>query len=166
MKKAKRLVEVLKKQSMTIALAESMTCGLAAYKLSKVPDVSDVLKGSIICYHESSKTELLSVPAKLIKHYTAESKQVTDALARKLSQKLTADIYGAITGLASPGGSETASKPVGTVFFSVVFKSDLYHHVHHFRGTPEEIREKACEKMYAFILSIVSRKKSKRKSTV
>lgn len=56
----------------------------------------------------------------MLKKYTAESKEVTDALAKYLRQPIATDIHAAITRLASPGGSETAEKPVGTVFFSYV----------------------------------------------
>src|SRR4051812_1644453 len=99
-------------QDLSLALAESVTCGLAAAKLATCPGTFDVLRGSVVCYHEKVKKELLKVPATHIKKYTAESAQVTQDLVKGLKPLVTADVYGAITGLASSGGSETKTKPV------------------------------------------------------
>jgi len=49
----------------------------------------------------------------LIKKYTAESQQVTDALAKNLSMLIKADVYGAITGLNAGGGSENQIEACG-----------------------------------------------------
>jgi PncC family amidohydrolase len=149
------LVRLLLKNELTIAFAESVTCGMAAHQLSTVIGTSSVLKGSIVCYHESVKTGLFGVPATIINKHTAESQQVTDLLAKKLKQLLDADIHAAITGLAAPGGSETKTKPVGTIFFSVLYKRKVYNLRKKFNGTPTEIRKKACNNLYQFILNIL-----------
>jgi nicotinamide-nucleotide amidase len=141
----------LQEQNLSLALAESITCGLAAHQLSTATGTSNVLKGSIVCYTEEVKTTLLKVPQKLIDRHTAESMQVTEALARNLRRLIKADIYGAVTGLASPGGSETKTKPVGTVFFCVKHGRKLFKKRKVFRGTPTEVRKKACLELYAFI---------------
>src|SRR5688500_12395523 len=120
------LVRLLLKNDLTIAFAESVTCGMAAHQLSTVIGTSTVLKGSIVCYHESVKKELFGISSALIRKHTAESQQVTNLLARKLKRLVDADIHAAITGLAAPGGSETKTKPVGTIFFSVLYKRKLY----------------------------------------
>ena len=121
-----RIVKFLKENNLTIAFAESVTCGLAAHQLSVVKGTSEVLKGSIVCYDEKVKCNLLKVPQSILKKYTAESQQVTEAMTKNLKKLISADIYAAVTGLASDGGSESKSKPVGTVFFSVLFRNKLY----------------------------------------
>jgi nicotinamide mononucleotide (NMN) deamidase PncC len=55
-----------------------------------------------------------------------------------------------------PGGSETPSKPVGTVFLSLLFKNKLYRRKKMFTGGPHEIRLKAAEAMYEMIADIVT----------
>ena len=123
MKRAEHsLVDVLKKNKLKIAFAESMSCGLLTHKIGTISGTSEVLTGSIICYDECIKTGLLKIKKKLLQAHTAESQKVTDAMAKSLSKLMKADINVAITGLAAPGGSETKSKPVGTVFYSFMFK--------------------------------------------
>src|ERR1051325_3869179 len=145
-----RLVKLLEKKKLTIAFAESMTCGLAAHQLSTVKGTSCVLAGSVVCYRKEVKEELLKVPKHLIKKHTAESQQVTDALAKNLGKIFHADIYAAITGLAAPGGSETKAKPVGTVFFTFIYKNKLHRRRKLFRGTPLQVKRKACKEFFGF----------------
>ena len=101
------------------------------------------------------KTQLLGVPARLIKKFNAESPQVTARMSEGLRQMKVADICAAVTGLASDGGSENKRKPVGTVFYSVSWKGRKYQLRKQFRGTPLFIRKRACEELYAFILKLV-----------
>jgi nicotinamide-nucleotide amidase len=150
-----QLVKLLLSKNLTLALAESVTCGLAAHQLATVKGTSEVLKGSIVCYTEEVKTGLLGVKKSLIKKYTAESAQVTDALVNGLRKLIDADIYVAITGLSSEGGSETKGKPVGTTFISFWFKSKKYKVRKVFRGTPLQIRRKMCAELYREIIRSV-----------
>lgn len=152
--KVNLLVKLLKKKNLTIAFAESMTCGLAAHQLSTVKGTSAILIGGIVCYQELAKHQLLEIPYSLIEAHTAESKEVTDALVKHLSEKCTADIYAAVTGLSAPGGSENKAKPVGTVFFSVLFRRKIHRKRKYFTGTPLQIRKKSCESLYDFIVAI------------
>ena len=154
-----KLVKLLAERELTLALAESMTCGLAAHQLSTAFGTSEVFKGSIVCYSPEMKCQTLGVRPGLIRKHTAESQQVTDALSGSLKKHIRADLYAAITGLASPGGSETGSKPVGTVFYSVRFRNRIYREKKLFRGGPTEIRKKACEALYLFIVSILEKGK-------
>ncbi len=54
--------------------------------------------GSIVCYHPDVKNNLFGKREKLIQKYTTESAEVTDAVAKKLSKLIVADLYGAVTG--------------------------------------------------------------------
>lgn len=149
---ANPFVKTLLQKKVTLALAESMTCGLAAHQLSTCKGTAEVFKGSIVCYNEEVKKELLKVPPKLIQKHSCESSQITESLAKQLAKLIKADIHAAITGLASAGGSETNAKPVGTVFFCVRYKNKIYNERKVFRGTPLEIRTKACYALYDLIL--------------
>lgn len=140
-----------------MALAESVTCGMAADKLSSCKGISEVLKGSLVCYTPEVKHDLLGVPWKLINACSCESMEVTRAMLKGLSKKLPADIMAAVTGLASEGGSETKHKPVGTVFFCVKYGKRELKERKVFKGTPAEIRKKACRNLYRLILSILKK---------
>ncbi len=154
MRTANRLIKTLQQKKQTLALAESVTCGLAAHKLSLVKGTNDVLQGSIVCYSTEVKRELLKVNKSLIEKHTSESQRVTDELAKKLGRLIKADIHAAITGLADEGGSETKNKPVGTIFISVYYRRKMHRRKKIFRGSPLTIQTKACEELYKFILEI------------
>jgi len=158
MKRAEQiLANTLKTNKLNLALAESMTCGLAAHRLGSVSRTSDILTGSIVCYDESVKINLLKISKRLIDKYSSESQEVTDRLARNLRKIIQADIYASITGLASPGGSETRSKPVGTVFFSVLYKKKQYRMKKYFKGSPLQVKEKTCRELFRFITGHIQR---------
>ena len=149
-------IKTLKGMGLTVALAESVTCGLATHKLSTCPGTSEVLTGSVVCYTPEVKKSLLKVSEKCISMYTCESQEMSDALVKGLKKVILADIYASVTGLASAGGTETKYKPVGTVFFSVYYKKKLYQERKVFKGTPLEIRTKSCMALYDFILKIIN----------
>ncbi|MCW3077698.1 MAG: hypothetical protein JWO32_2307 [Bacteroidetes bacterium] len=153
---ANPFVKTLLEKKLTLALAESMTCGLAAHQLSTCKGTADVFKGSIVCYNEEVKKDLLKVSKNLIRKHTCESAPITESLVKQLSKLIKADIHAAITGLASAGGSETKTKPVGTVFFCIRYKNKIYNIRKVFRGTPLQIRVKACYALYDLILEKIN----------
>lgn len=155
-KQINTFINRLSEKQLRLALAESMTCGLATHRLSTTKGTSEVLAGSIVCYTPEVKKGLLKVPQKIIDRYTCESAEVTKLLAKNLTGLIEADIHAAITGLASPGGSETRDKPVGTVFFCVLYKNKFHQHRQVFRGSPLEVRKKACLALYDLITKTTS----------
>ncbi len=154
-KKANGLVQHMKTNGLTLVLAESMTCGLAAVKLSSCIGVSDVLLASLVCYTPKAKTQLLQVKQADIRRYTCESTEITVQMVENLSKLVEADVYAAITGLASADGSETKDKPVGTVFFAIRYKHKTRNFRKVFRGTPLEIKTKAAVELYRLILKLI-----------
>jgi nicotinamide-nucleotide amidase len=78
---------------------------------------------------------------------------------------MPADIHAAITGLASPGGSETKEKPVGTVFLCVYYKNKIYRERKLFRGSPLQVRKKACDALYVMILRVLKDKAAQKHKT-
>mgnify|MGYP006182673535 FL=1 len=145
----------MKKEGLTLALAESMTCGLAAAKLSSCVGVSDVLLASLVCYTPKAKIQLLQVKQATIRRYSCESREVTRQMAKNSSKIIQADVHAAITGLASSDGSESKDKPVGTVFYAVRYKDKTHDFRQVFRGTPSEIKNTAALKLYDLILKLI-----------
>jgi nicotinamide-nucleotide amidase len=158
---AVRLIKLLSEKKLRLALAESMTCGLTSNLLARVKGTSEVFWGSVICYNKEVKEKLFKIPLSVLEKHTAESKVVTELLAKNLSRIIAADIYAAITGLAADGGSEEKSKPVGTVYFSVRFRKKIYSQKKLFRGSPTEIMKKASEELFQFIIQVVKKKSGK-----
>lgn len=117
--------ELLARQGLTIAFAESATAGFLSFLFSLANRSGDVLKGGISCYDVCVKENVLHVPAVLIERYTSESLEVSAAIADSLVSIIPAAIHVGITGLTKPGGSESEAKPVGTMF--TVIKAKEWH---------------------------------------
>jgi nicotinamide-nucleotide amidase len=130
---------IIAERGMTIAFVESATAGRLASEFSLTPSSGEILIGGLICYDACMKEDLLGIPPEMIKEFTPESAEVTRELAHRFKSFMKADIHVAVTGLPSPGGSETAEKPVGTMFvhFCIQDKSIPWRHT--FLGKPEEI---------------------------
>ncbi len=79
-----KLIKLFKQNNLTLAMAVSMTCGLAAASLGNTHGPSYVLKGSIVCYSPDVKKTVLKIPESSIKKYTCESKEITQMLAKNL----------------------------------------------------------------------------------
>jgi len=138
--KMKSVGQMLIGRNLTIAFAESATAGRLSADFSMIEDAGKFLKGGITCYDACLKEDLLQVDASLIKTYTPESMEVTQAITLGLSKLIEADIHIGITGLTAPGGSETPEKPVGTMFIYATHHNELaFSERLNFTGSREEI---------------------------
>jgi nicotinamide-nucleotide amidase len=124
---------------LSIAFAESATAGRLSYEFSQVPDSGKIFKGGLICYDVCIKEDILGIPAEMIEQYTPESSRVTEELARRMLQFIPSDIVVAVTGLTTPGGSESPDKPVGTMFIHIIAGNVNISSRKVFAGSPEEI---------------------------
>lgn len=139
-------------QNLTIAFVESASTGRLIYDFTSVPDCGQIVKGSIVCYDRSVKENLLKVPSNIIDTYSAESPEVTQLLAEGLKELIPADILVAVTGLASPGGSETEEKPVGTMFIHMLIKNRAWKTTLFFTGSPNEIIAQTIDAIASLLL--------------
>src|SRR5581483_7169688 len=103
---------MIKARGLTLGLAESMTGGLVASRLTNVVGASDWFRGSIVSYASEVKYDLLDVPEGPV-----VSADAAKAMAEGARKALGADIGLAVTGVAGP--AEQDGQPVGTVFFGV-----------------------------------------------
>ncbi|MHB8263494.1 MAG: nicotinamide-nucleotide amidohydrolase family protein [Acidimicrobiales bacterium] len=103
---------LLESRGLTIALAESLTGGLATSRLVAVPGASRWLKGGIVSYASSAKYELLGVaPGPVI------SKEAAISMAVHVADLLHADIGLSFTGVAGPDRQE--DQPPGRVYLGI-----------------------------------------------
>jgi len=112
------LGRVLRDRTMTLALAESCTGGLAGQLITSVPGSSEYLLLDAVTYSNASKIQLLGVHAELIRAYGAVSSEVAAEMAEGALRISSAHVAVAITGIAGPGGG-TDDKPVGTVWLAL-----------------------------------------------
>jgi nicotinamide-nucleotide amidase len=105
-------LDLLRARGLTLGLAESVTGGLVAARLTGVPGASDVLRGSIVSYATDVKFDVLGVPEGPV--VTPEAAAEMAVGARRV---LGADIGLALTGVAGP--TEQEGQPVGTLHVGV-----------------------------------------------
>ncbi len=112
------VLDLCREAGLTLAVAESVTGGLIASRLSSLIGASDVFRGGIVAYDPAVKHEVLGVP---------EGPVVTEAAAAAMAvgarRTLGADVALATTGVAGP--SELEDIPVGTVCLGVAIGDDV-----------------------------------------
>lgn len=134
------LVDMLKKEGLTISTAESCTGGMVASRLIGVPGVSETYKSGLITYSNKAKRRLLGVKSNTLKEFGAVSEQVAKQMAKGVAKLTGADVTIATTGIAGPdGGSE--EKPVGLVYVAVYVKGQTMVRKFQFDGNREKIRQ-------------------------
>jgi len=148
-------------QKLTLALAESCTCGLVAAQLAPAFGISQVLLGSVVTYHIEAKQKLLGVKKETLATYSAESQQTTNEMALGLHRQLPqADVCVAVTGLCGPGASETPDKPVGTVFVTILLEGHAHEFRQQFAGEALSIREQATSFIFAKLGELLERRQA------
>ena len=114
----KKIVLLLKKKRMKLAIAESCTGGMISSYITSVSGSSKVFTMGIVTYSNQAKTNILKVPKQIIKKYGAVSVQCCLAMVSNLSKISKSKVCLSITGIAGPkGGSK--QKPVGLVYIGI-----------------------------------------------
>jgi nicotinamide-nucleotide amidase len=137
------VARLLDAKRQTLASAESVTCGLVAARLGRVPGVSNWFRGGIVAYQNEAKTALLGVPADLIREHGAVSRQVAEAMAVGCRTRLGTDLAVSTTGLAGPGGA-TDDKPVGLVYVGLAHAGGVRSLPYNWAGTRTEVQSRAA----------------------
>ncbi len=134
----KQCCDALEKNLLTIAFIESASSGYLSSQFSIYKNSgADILLGGLVSYDPSIKISILHISPSLIDTHTAESAEVTQAMAEHGKKLFTkADFVVACTGLLKPGGSATAEKPEGTFYISILFKDHSYNFKYFLDGSP------------------------------
>ncbi|MEI8279475.1 MAG: CinA family nicotinamide mononucleotide deamidase-related protein [Bacteroidota bacterium] len=109
----------LVKMKATIGLAESCTGGYIAHHITQVMGSSRYFRGSLVCYQNDIKENVLGVQHNTILTHGAISEATAIEMAVGARKVLGSDYAFSITGLLSAGGDDD-SVPVGTVWMAVV----------------------------------------------
>ena len=120
-----RIGTLLRKNNLTLAVAESFTGGLISDWLTDVPGSSEYFLGSVISYSNESKVRDLGVSLATLKNFGAVSEQVVLEMVTGVQKLFRSDCAVASTGIAGPGGA-TDKKPVGLCFLSSVYKNKTF----------------------------------------
>ncbi|MAE77180.1 MAG: hypothetical protein CMJ85_09960 [Planctomycetes bacterium] len=101
----------------TLAVAESLTAGLATARLGRVAGISSVLLEGVVTYSNASKTSRLGVSEQTLSEHGAVSEQCAREMAEGLARTSDAGLAASATGIAGPSGGSDA-KPVGLVWLA------------------------------------------------
>lgn len=153
----KQCCDALEKNNLTIAFIESASSGYLSSQFSIYKNSgADILLGGLISYDPSIKTSILHIPQNLITQFTAESAEVTQAMAKYGARLFNqANFVVACTGLLKPGGSATTEKPEGTFYISILFNQRFSNFHYFITGTPIERLNKLTELTSKEVLHLI-----------
>jgi PncC family amidohydrolase len=113
-----KIVSLLRRKKLKIAVAESCTGGMLSNTITSVSGSSKVFTLGLVTYSNQAKISILKVPKKIISKYGAVSVQCCLAMVNNLSKISKTKSCVSITGIAGPkGGSK--QKPVGLVYIGI-----------------------------------------------
>ncbi len=113
-----RVVELLKKNNMTLATAESCTAGYIPKRITDISGASSVFEFGAITYSNEMKHRILGVSEETLKKYGAVSEQTAREMAAGIRRVSGSDIGISVTGIAGPN-SDGTNKPVGLCFIAL-----------------------------------------------
>ena len=113
-----RVVELLKKNKMTLATAESCTAGYIPKRITDIAGASQVFEYGAVTYSNDVKEKVLGVRHETLVAYGAVSEQTAREMAAGIRRVSGADIGISVTGIAGPG-SDGTNKPVGLCFIAL-----------------------------------------------
>ncbi len=112
------VANLLKKYGKTLATAESCTGGYIAHLVTSMPGSSAYFTGSVVCYANRIKTELLGVSDEVLHTVGAVSEETVTLMASNIVKLMNTNYGIAVSGIMGPGGA-TDEKPVGLVWIAV-----------------------------------------------
>lgn len=105
----------------TLSTAESCTAGRIASVITAIPGSSNYFRGSLVCYQDDVKVELLNVKQETIDQHDVVSEEVVKEMVIGANKLFHTDYAVAISGYAGPGGPDNgrAGVIVGNIWIAV-----------------------------------------------
>ena len=128
------VLQLLRERGLTLGLAESVTGGLVAGRITNVPGSSDVLRGGVVSYASDVKYSVLGVPEGPV-----VSEPAAVSMAEGARRVLGADVGLALTGVAGP--AEQEGLPAGTLCVAVVTPSVTVSRTLRMPGLRDQMRQ-------------------------
>ena len=114
----KKIVSLLKKKKLKIAIGESCTGGMLSSAITSIDGASKVFSMGLVTYSNQAKINILKVPRKIIQKHGAVSVQCCLSMVNNLYKISKSKVCISITGIAGPKGG-TKQKPVGLVYIGL-----------------------------------------------
>jgi len=150
-----KIVRLLKKKKLKIAVAESCTGGMLSSAITSVSGSSKVFAMGLVTYSNQSKNRILKVPKQIIKKHGAVSIQCCFSMVNNLSKISKSNIAISITGIAGPSGG-TKQKPVGLVYIGIKRANKVKINRYLFKNKGRSnIQKAAVKKSLELILTVL-----------
>ena len=135
--------KALHEHGKTVAAAESLTGGMFSEWLTDLEGASSILNGSVVCYTNQVKQQVLGCREATLSSHGAVSKECALELAEGIRKLTGSDIGISFTGVAGPASQE--GQPVGKVFIGLSTKGqkDVFEWM--FTGSRSGIRKRAVK---------------------
>ena len=146
------VLDSLCEQDQTLAVAESMTGGELAARLTGVSGMSKTFLGGVVAYTPRVKQMVLGVAGEDLDDPVSET--VARAMANGVRMRLGATYGVGITGNAGPT-SDAGGKPVGLVYVAVAGPEGTTCQEANYRGTREDIRRRATQTALVMLREVV-----------
>jgi nicotinamide-nucleotide amidase len=96
---------------LTLAVAESLTCGRLQARIGSVPGASEYFLGGVTAYSLDEKVNLLGVKRAAAAKVNSVSAEVAEQMARGAAKLFGADLAAATTGYAEPNAEWKVAQP-------------------------------------------------------
>jgi nicotinamide-nucleotide amidase len=141
---AARVLDLLRSEGRTLAVAESLTGGLLADAFVRVPGASAVLVGGVVAYATPVKHSVLGVDEALLDRegpvHPEVARQMADGVRRVVAvDGRPADVGLSTTGVAGPEGQ--GGRPPGTVWVGVAVDGRVVARGATLAGDRAQVRE-------------------------
>ena len=137
--------KLMRKNGLTLSMAESCTGGNMAKKISSEAGASHFFKGSIVAYSKNIKIDILGVSQNTINNYSVVSREVAQEMAVQSKNIFKTDYALSTTGNAGPTVDDT-DKSVGVVFIAIATPDDVIIEEFNFGKPREKVIERASIK--------------------
>jgi len=155
MKSNQKVINLLKRNKLKIAFAESCTGGLLSSSITSIQDSSKVFNLGLITYSNKSKIKILKISKKIIRRYGAVSEEVCRDMVKKVFEISKANIAVSVTGVAGPGGG-TKKKPIGLVYIGIKKGKKIIIHKNLFKNKGRiYIQKSTVRKCFQLIISSI-----------
>jgi nicotinamide-nucleotide amidase len=102
---------MLRRPRLTLAAAESLTCGHVQAKVGEISGASDFFLGGITAYSLDGKVRQLGVERAPARRVNSVSAQVAEQMARGVCRLFDSDLGVATTGYAEPSAADKVASP-------------------------------------------------------
>ena len=138
------LKDLLAKNNLKLAVAESLTAGKVSDLIAQISGISEYYLGSVTSYTCDIKHNVLGVDKELLDKWGPYNLETTRQMCDGIMDLMNADIVVATSGVAGPGNDLDA--PQGRVWITVKFKDKYYDVIFDsLETTREGIRKDSAE---------------------